>query len=86
MRDTKESSMSRTPQNRPITGTRDWETYAVVLDVPEQSYQIVLGILLTGAGQVRMAEASVEPDGPDVPTTETRSVLPDHPANLSFAE
>ena len=73
-------------QNRPITGTRDWETHAVVLDVPEQSCQIALGILLTGAGQVWMAEASVEPIGTDIPTTELRGELPDHPANLSFAE
>jgi transcriptional regulator with XRE-family HTH domain len=73
-------------QNRPITGTRDWETHAVVLDVPEQSSQVAFGILLAGAGQAWMAEASIEPVGPDVPTTETRAVLPDHPENLCFDE
>jgi hypothetical protein len=73
-------------QNRPITGTRDWETHAVVLDVPEQSGRVALGILLAGAGQVWMAEARVESVGLDVPTTDTRAVLPDHPENLSFDE
>jgi hypothetical protein len=73
-------------QNRPITGTRDWETHAVVLDVPEQSGRVALGILLAGPGQVWMSEAHVETVGHDVPTTETRAVLPDHPENLSFDE
>ncbi|MFI5459948.1 MAG: hypothetical protein ACHRXM_31395 [Isosphaerales bacterium] len=73
-------------ENRPITGTRDWETHAVVLDVPEQSSQVALGILLAGAGQVWMAEARMEPVGPDVPTTETLAELPDHPENLTFDE
>jgi transcriptional regulator with XRE-family HTH domain len=71
-------------QNRPITGTRDWETHHVVLDVPEHSNQVALGILLAGAGQVWMAEARTEPVGPDVPTTDTLADLPDHPENLSF--
>jgi hypothetical protein len=73
-------------QDRPITGTRDWETHSVVLDVPEQSGRVALGILLAGAGQVWMAEARVESVGLDVPTTDTRAVLPDHPENLSFDE
>jgi hypothetical protein len=76
-------------QNRPITGTRDWERYSVVLDVPERSSGIFLGILLSGAGQVWMAEAQVEPVGLDIPTTDLPSAcgaLPDHPENLSFGE
>jgi hypothetical protein len=72
--------------NRPITGTRDWETHAVVLNVPEPSSRVAFGILLAGAGRVWMAGARVEPVGPDVPTTDTRAVLPDHPENLSFDE
>ena len=72
--------------NRPITGTRDWETHAVVLDVPEQSSRVALGILLGGAGQVWMAEGRVEPVGLDVPTTDIGAVMSDHPVNLSFDE
>ena len=33
-----------------------------------------------------MAEVRVESVGLDVPTTDTRAVLPDHPENLSFDE
>jgi hypothetical protein len=73
-------------QDRPITGTRDWERHAVVLDVPGQSSRVSFGMLLAGPGQVWMAEARVEAVGPDVSTTAARCVLPDHPVNLSFAE
>jgi hypothetical protein len=75
-------------QNRPITGTRAWETHAVVLDVPEQSFAVALGILLAGTGQVWMADARLEPVGPEVPTTasEACGVLRDGPENLSFDE
>ena len=42
-------------QNRPITGTRDWETHAVVLDVPERSSRVALGILLLVPTTSRLA-------------------------------
>ena len=69
-------------QNRPITGTREWATYAVVLDVDAESDGIAFGILLSGAGQAWMADVRIEPVGLDVPTTDQ----PEQPVNLNFNE
>ena len=39
-------------QSRAITGTKGWQSYSVVLDVPEDAGGIYHGILLSGAGAV----------------------------------
>jgi hypothetical protein len=54
---------------RPIRGTSDWTSYAIVLDVPRDSVGIAFGILLAGAGQVWLDDVRFEVVGPDVPTT-----------------
>ena len=70
---------------RGITGTTDWTSYSVVLDVPEQeSEQIAFGILLSGTGQVWMADVQLDAVGQDVPTTASTR-LRDRPINLDFA-
>lgn len=56
-------------QDRPITGTRDWERYAVVLDVPEASAALYYGLLLSGGGRVWLAGLRLETVGADVPVT-----------------
>ena len=56
-------------QNRPIKGTRDWEKYEIVLDVPIDSFDIAFGILLQGKGQVWLSNVQFEVVGTDVPTT-----------------
>ena len=38
-------------ENRPITGSTDWENYEIVLDVPEHSTNISYGIILAGTGK-----------------------------------
>ncbi len=38
--------------NRPITGTTNWNRYEIILDVPLQSAAISFGIILSGRGQV----------------------------------
>ena len=75
-------------QNRPIKGTTDWRKYEVVLDVPQESVAIALGILLSGKGQAWMREVKLEEVGADVPTTsqEGHGELPEKPGNLDFAE
>lgn len=55
--------------NRPIKGTRDWEKYEIVLDVPSDSFDIAFGILLQGKGQVWLSHLQLESVGKDVPTT-----------------
>jgi len=39
-------------KNRSISGTKDWEKYDIVLDVPSHSVNINYGLLLAGAGKV----------------------------------
>jgi len=39
-------------QDRPIVGTRDWEQYEIVMDVPEQSATLNFGVLMSGEGKV----------------------------------
>jgi hypothetical protein len=75
-------------QNRPIKGTTDWHEYEVVLDVPQESVAIALGILLSGKGQAWVSEVQFEEVGADVPTTshEGYAELPEKPGNLDFAE
>lgn len=75
--------------NRPLTGTTDWNHYAIVLDVPAHSDQISFGVLLSGYGQVRVDGFSFEQVPDTVPTTHIADMNPtlhDEPANLSFED
>ena len=73
-------------QNRGITGTTDWTLYSVVLDVAQrESTLIAFGVLLSGAGQIRIADVRIEPVGLDVPSTGGPQ-LRDHPINLDFTQ
>lgn len=74
--------------NRPITGTRSWNHYSLVLDVPENSAVISFGLLLTGSGHVWVDQLRFEEVGKDVPTThmEVGSSLADGPENLLFED
>jgi len=56
-------------KDRPITGTRDWTRYEVVLDVRKDATHICFGILLRGQGTVWLSGASLEPVSTAVPTT-----------------
>jgi hypothetical protein len=69
-------------QDRPIKGTIDWRRCEVVLDVPETSSQVFLGILLSGSGEVWLDDLKIETVGSDVPVTQAR--LPKVPQNLDF--
>ena len=71
--------------NRPITGTRDWAQYAVVLDIPEDAQAILFGILLEQQGQIWMGNVHVDEVNQDVPTTSPANIPPPlHPVNLGF--
>lgn len=73
-------------QSRPITGTADWKTHAIVLDVPAEARGIAFGILLSGPGQAWMDELKLEPVGTDVPVTgmPLSSGAPPKKPNLTF--
>lgn len=70
-------------QGRPITGTRDWQTYEIVLDVPSESTLLAFGILLAGKGGVWLSDVTFDIVGQDVPTTDTLA-LPSRVQNLDF--
>jgi hypothetical protein len=54
---------------RPIEGTRDWKSYAIVLDVPDTSESINLG-LMAKYGQLWMDDLKIEVVDNTVPVTD----------------
>ncbi len=56
--------------NRPIVGTTDWSRYEVVLDVPEDSQGIKLGLLLAGSGSVWLDDVVLQVVEDDIATTD----------------
>lgn len=75
-------------QNRPIRGTNDWNYYSVVLDVPDSSNIINIGVLLNGKGTIWMDHINFEIVDKSVETTDVdlSSGLPEKPVNLSLEE
>ena len=78
-------------QDRAIKGTTDWKKYEIVLDVPESSEMVALGLLLSGKGQVWMDDLQFGVVGKDVPTTGrtmagAASGAAKTPLNLNFEE
>jgi hypothetical protein len=76
-------------QDRPITGTKGWQNYAVVLNVPQDATGVFFGVLLTGTGTVWLNGVKVEVVGSDIPTTGTGTGTTkrrDEPTNLDFKE
>ena len=72
-------------QDRPIAGTRDWQSYSVVLDVPAEGESISAGVLLTGSGKVWIDNVRFEEVDRSVPVTGSLSAAPRQgPANLDF--
>jgi hypothetical protein len=56
-------------EHRPITGTKGWRRYEVVLNVPPQSKTISFGVLLSGPGKVWIDDVRFEEVDRSVPTT-----------------
>ena len=75
-------------QNRAIKGNSDWNCYSVVLDVPESSAVISIGMLLSGNGEIWLGNTRLDLVDKNVPTTDIdiSSELPEAPVNLSFEE
>lgn len=75
-------------QNRAIKGTSDWNCYSVVLDVPENSAVISIGVLLGGDGSLWLDNARFDLVDKNVPATDVdiSSEMPEAPVNLTFEE
>lgn len=50
----------------PIRGNSDWQTYAVVVDVPQDAISMNVSVALAGQGTVWLNDVRVEIVGPDV--------------------
>ena len=75
-------------QDRPISGTTEWNHYACVLDVPENGGIISIGMLLYGPGQAWLDNVSFQEVDRSIPATDftPSEVYPEHPVNLTFEE
>ncbi|GHO52376.1 hypothetical protein [Ktedonobacter robiniae] len=71
-------------RDRPLSGTTDWQTYEVVLDVPVNATRIAFGILLRGSGQVWLSEVRFE-EVDDTVLVTANSKAADRPGNLDFS-
>lgn len=67
---------------RNITGSRDWDHYKVVLDVPEESDYIQFGIRVNGKGEVWISSVVFD-ETKDEPTADP--LYASHPRNLDFS-
>jgi hypothetical protein len=68
----------------PVTGTRGWQQYDIVLDVPQKSLYIAFGFLLHGSGKVWGADFKLDKVGATIPVTSRGPILPRKPENLNF--
>lgn len=69
---------------RSLQGTSDWRHCEIVLDVPPESTNLAMGVLLAVSGQVWITELQFEEVSEDMPTTVTHKERPTEPQNLSF--
>jgi hypothetical protein len=70
-------------QDRPVKGTTEWSRHSVVLDISEKASGIFFGTLMSGKGQLWIADLKLEPVGRDTPTTGPEKRR--EPGNLELA-
>lgn len=69
--------------NRPITGSRNWRSYSIVLDVPRSATSISYGFMLAGQGTVWADNFRIRAVDGSVPLTAPPR-LPTAPRNPGF--
>lgn len=73
--------------DRPIKGSTSWNHYACVLDIPNESKNINIGLILAGSGNAWLDCTKFEEVDKSVPITDIREPdegLPDMPINLNL--
>jgi hypothetical protein len=55
--------------DRPITGTRDWTRYEIIMDVPKDAVRIVIGGALRGQGKIWVDDFQLDVVPESVPQT-----------------
>jgi hypothetical protein len=74
--------------SRAPKGTTDWQEYSAVLDVPSEASTINYGFFVKGSGKMWVNGLTIQPVGPEVPSTNmTKQArnLPKAPVNLGFS-
>lgn len=71
--------------DRPLSGSGDWRTCTLVVDVPDPADTIFLGVILRGEGKAQLDDVELEIVGREVPLT-GNYYKKDKPANLDFEE
>lgn len=72
--------------DRAQEGDKPWQSFDVVLDVPDNARDIAFGVLLQNKGEVWADGLKFEVVGKDVPVTGAAHALSPTPVNLGFAE
>lgn len=75
--------------NKPIRGSREWERYSVVVDIPAEAAEVHFGALLSGRGEILVDEFELQVSGTALPGRELKKrirELPERPGNLGFEE
>ena len=72
-------------QGRAIKESTEWQRHDVVLDVAPEATALAYGVLLSGGGEVNVADFRFEVVGDDVPPTDRKTIVP-RPENLDFSE
>src|SRR5580704_15950144 len=73
-----------TMQGRGIVGTRDWQRYEIVLDVPAESVDIAYGAHLSGGGTLWVDDVHFEGVNDAVPVTAPTVASAPRAKNLDF--
>ncbi len=73
-------------EKRPLKKTTDWAKCEIVVDVPQNAKELAFGLMLTGSGQIWMADLKFDTVGNEVKTTGVpmNAAVQDAPTNLSF--
>lgn len=72
-------------QDRPLSGSADWQKYNVVLDVADDAKNIAFGVLQEGPGSSWIDDATLEVVDRTVQTTDTNHTTTS-PTNLDFED
>ena len=56
-------------EDRRIIRTTDWKKFEIVLDVPNEAYNIIVGVALHGLGQIWIDELDLQIVDSSIPVT-----------------
>jgi hypothetical protein len=73
-------------EDRALTGTTGWGRHAIVLDAAPEAESIWLGALVSGEGELLLADLVFEDVARDIPVTGPDRHRPRRPQNLDFSQ